>query len=336
MLEQAADVVAGHVRQAGVAHLVVEERLAVLPERLVAVHAGAVVPEERLGHEGDRVAVLDRGVLDDVLVQHQVVGGLEQRAEPEVDLGLAGGAHLVVLHLGLDAGVDQAADHLGAQVGEVVHRRHREVAALVARLVPEVAALLGLAGVPGALDRVDVVVGLAGAAGEAHIVEDVELGLGAEERGVRDAGALEVLLSLASDVARVAAVGLAGQRVVDEEVHDEGLVLTERVQHGGRRVGQQQHVRLVDGLEPADRRSVEHETVSEDAGAKVFHGEGEVVRRAGQVGKPDVDELHPFVPYELQDVVGGAEHPTSQGHGLADSKVGLCRFHPMSRLFHRC
>src|SRR5919204_18308 len=48
----------------------------------------------------------------------------------------------------------------GLQVGEVVHRRHREVAALVARFVAQVAAVLLAPGVPGALHRVDVVVRL--------------------------------------------------------------------------------------------------------------------------------------------------------------------------------
>jgi hypothetical protein len=57
VLEQAADVPARHVGQAAVAELVVEQRLAVLPQRLVAVHARAVVAEERLGHEGDGLAV---------------------------------------------------------------------------------------------------------------------------------------------------------------------------------------------------------------------------------------------------------------------------------------
>ena len=103
MVQQAADVPAGHVGQPGVARLVEEQRLAALPQRLVRVHARAVVLEDRLGHERDRLAVLPGHVLDDVLVQHELVGHREQRVEAHVDLGLAGGAHLVVLHLDLDA-----------------------------------------------------------------------------------------------------------------------------------------------------------------------------------------------------------------------------------------
>ena len=108
VLEQAADVVAGHVRQTGVAELVVEQRRAVLPQRLVAVHARAVVTEERLRHEGDRLAGGPGDVLDDVLEQHQLVGGVQQRVELVVDLGLTGGADLVVRALDLEAGARRA------------------------------------------------------------------------------------------------------------------------------------------------------------------------------------------------------------------------------------
>ena len=72
--EQATDVVARGVGQPGVAHLVVEQRSAVLPETLVAVHARTVVAEEWLGHERRGATVLPRDVLDDVLEEHDLVG----------------------------------------------------------------------------------------------------------------------------------------------------------------------------------------------------------------------------------------------------------------------
>ena len=84
------------VGQAAVAGLVVEQRLAAQPEALVAVHAGAVVTEERLGHERRASCRRARRVLDDVLEQLQLVAGVQQGGEPVVDLGLAGGADLVV------------------------------------------------------------------------------------------------------------------------------------------------------------------------------------------------------------------------------------------------
>ena len=111
MLQQATDVVTRQVRQASVADLVVEQRFPALPQALVHMHAGPVVLKQRLGHEGDRVASRLGDVLDDVLERHEVVGGLQQGAEPEVDLCLTGGADLVVLHLDVDARRHEDLDH---------------------------------------------------------------------------------------------------------------------------------------------------------------------------------------------------------------------------------
>ena len=122
--EQAADGVQGHVGQAGVAGAG-EQVLAVLPQRRVDVHAGAVVHEERLGHEGGRLAVLAGDVLDDVLVLQHVVGHLDERGEAHVDLALAAGGDFVVLGLDLEAALDHGQHHLGAQVVQRVGRRAR-------------------------------------------------------------------------------------------------------------------------------------------------------------------------------------------------------------------
>ena len=54
---------------------------------------------------GMKVAVypaLSRHALDDVFVEHQLVGHREQGVEPHVDLGLARGTDFVVLDLDLD------------------------------------------------------------------------------------------------------------------------------------------------------------------------------------------------------------------------------------------
>src|SRR3712207_6985018 len=54
-------------------------------------------------------------------------------------------------------------------------------------------------------------------------------------------------------------------RSVDEEVHHQRLRGPEGVEVRRRRVGEQRHVGLVDGLEAADRGAVEAEAVLEDA-----------------------------------------------------------------------
>ena len=93
-----------------------------------------------------------------------------------------------------DADLAHLVDHLAAQIVVGVGRAHREVAALEARLVSEVR-LLDARRVPGALDRIDLVVAAMLVLLVADLVEDEELRLGTDEAGVGDAG-------LASDAAR--------------------------------------------------------------------------------------------------------------------------------------
>ena len=140
------------------------------------------------------------------------------------------------------ARVLHVADDVVAQVTEVIDGGYGEVAALVLDLVAPVAAVLHATGVPGPRLGVDVVVGGVGGGVEADVVEDVELGLGGEEGGFRDARGDQVGLGLAGDVAWVAGVGLLREGIVDEEVDVQGLRLAERVDEGAGRVREQCHV----------------------------------------------------------------------------------------------
>ena len=191
-----------------VALLVEEQRLAALPQRLVAVHARAVVLEDRLRHERHRLARRPRHVLDDVLVEHELVGHRQQRVEAHVDLGLAGGADLVVLHLDLDADALERQDHLGAEVlvaGPSAGRGSSPpcTAACSRGSATRRARSRGPSSTRPRPSRRSS--SPSTGSGRSARVEDVELGLGPEVGGVGDAGALEVLLGLLRDVARVAA-----------------------------------------------------------------------------------------------------------------------------------
>jgi hypothetical protein len=246
-----------------------------------------------------------------VLELHEVVGRVQQRVELVVDLRLAGRADLVVGALDLETDGAERAHHVVAQVGHVVGGGDGEVAALVARLVAPVAALLLARGVPLRLDGVDLVVAGVLLGLEADVVEDVELRLGPEERRVGDAGALEVRLGTGGDLPRVAAVGLVGEGVHDRVRDDERLRRAVGVHVGGGRVRDQLHVGLVDRLEAADRRAVEHLAVLEGVGVERGRRQREVLHDAGQVAEADVDELDALLGDVLEDVVGRAEHRVS-------------------------
>src|SRR5438128_2442452 len=169
VLEDAADVVEAVLGDVGVAPPLEEQVLPVLPERLVGVHAGAVVLEERLRHERRRLPPLPRSVLSAVLVPHDFIGHLGQGIESHIDFRLPGGRDFMVVNFDSYPHTLERQDHVRADVLELVHRRDREVALLVSRLVAEVR-LLGrspLAGAPeariGGAKWVPAVVGLVAA-----------------------------------------------------------------------------------------------------------------------------------------------------------------------------
>ncbi len=247
-------------------------------------------------------------VLDDVLVGHHLVAHLGQRREAHVDLGLAGGADLVVLDLDRDPGLDQLEHDLGPQVLELVRRRDGEVALLEAGPVGEVGGAVG-ARVPDALFGIDEVVAAEGVLVEPDRVEDVELGLRAPVADVGDTGLLEVGLRLLGDVAGVAAVGLAGDRVVHvaDQVH--GRDAQDGVDRGRVGVREQEHVALVDGLEPADAGPVEPEAFGERRLLELADRHAEVLPGADQVDEPDVDDLH-------AGLTGLGQHLDGTGSGL--------------------
>ena len=213
----------------------VEERVApVGEERHVRVHPRAVLAEDRLRHERRVDAVLRRDLLDDQAVGERVVGHLERRREAHVDLVLRR-ADLVVVVLDRDADLLERLDRLVAQLGRRVLRRHREVAALVERLRARV------------------------------VLEEEVLELGADVERV-EAHALHPVERLAQDVARVALVRLAvGRDDVADHPADLRLARAPRHDDERLRIGDRDHVRLLDRVEAGDRRAVEAHPVVERA-----------------------------------------------------------------------
>ena len=249
--------------------------------------------------------MLGGGVLDDVLVEHHRVRHLDQRREPEVDLGLTAGTDFVVLALGVETEILHRQDHLAAHVLVLVGRRYREVALLVPRLVAQVRPFVGAA-VPAALDRVDLVEPEVRPTVEAHVVEDEELRLGAEVGSVGETRRLDVGLRGPGDAARVAAVALTRDRVDDVARHDERLVLEVRVDEGSAGLGHDQHVRLVDHLPTADARAVEPEPVLERALVDLAGRYREVLPKTGKVREPEIDDLDALVLDPSDDRLGAS------------------------------
>ncbi len=207
----------------------------------------------------------------------------------------------------LDADPDrlERQDHVRADVLELVHRRDRKVALLVARLVAEVRLLERalLAGVPEPGLGVDEVVARVVVLVEADRVEEEELELGTDVDRVREAGLLQIRLGLLRDVAGVARVPLAGDRVLDVADQHERRHGGERVHLRRRRIGDQEHVRLVDRLEAPDRGAVEAEPLLEDVLVQLGHRDREVLPEARQVDEAEIDDLGALLLGQLERVL---------------------------------
>src|SRR5688572_32945803 len=68
------------------------------------MHTGTVVTKDRLGHEGDGLAVLAGNVLDDVLVKQQIIGHAGERGIGHAHFALTSGGYLMVMQIHFHAG----------------------------------------------------------------------------------------------------------------------------------------------------------------------------------------------------------------------------------------
>src|ERR1043166_2342756 len=262
VFDQAANVVPRHFADEPVALLVVEQVLAILPQTLVGVHAGAIVLKERLGHDGDDFSSLPGGVFYHVLIKQNLVGHLGQGPISHVDFGLPAGAHFVVVDFDLDAAFLQVLHHLGAQILVLIHGGYGEIALFVSDLVAEVGFVV-VPRVPKPFFRIDVVVAVVMSLVEANAIEDEKLDFGSPVADIRHAARFKILLGFLGDVAWISAVGLAGHRIDDVTNQAQRRMLGEGVHKRSVGIGDQQRVALVDRLQSSDAGAVKADAVFE-------------------------------------------------------------------------
>ena len=234
-----------------------------------------------------------RDVLDDVLVHHHLVGRAHQGVEPDIDFRLAGGGHFMVMLLHGDARLLHLQDHLGADVLLRIGRRHREVAFLVADLSAQVDAVLPH--VPHAFLGIDVVIAAMARLVVPRMIKNEEFGFGPPVRGVADLGALEIFLRLLRDVARIALIGLARDRIDHIADQAERRHERERVQAGRGRVRHHQHVAVIDRFPSADGRTVQPGTILEQVFRQFVGRNREMLPRPDQIDELQVHDLHPVL-----------------------------------------
>src|SRR5207302_10108441 len=100
-------------------------------------------------------------------------------------------------------------------------------------------------------------------------------------------------------VARIAAEGLAVRR---DDVADQAAGQAVGEDAEGRRIGNRDHVRLLDRVEAGDRRAVEAHPVVERA-LDLTRGDREALQMPLDVREPQQDELHRFLLQPLQNAL---------------------------------
>ena len=299
MFDHAADVPEAGVRQTGVL-VAGEEWLAVLPQRLVAVHARAVIAEVGLRHEGRGLAVGGGDVVDDVFVELHPVRHGQQIRELQTQLMLSR-RHFVVVLFRLEAEFAHHRQHFAAQILSGVDRVDREVAALRARTVSHVAFRIFATCIERQLRAVELVAHLGRVRVPTDVVKHEELGFRSEIDLIAGARRLHIGEGLLGDGTGVAVVRLTGVRVQHVAEQEHRGLLIERVDIGGLEVRTQQHVGLVDRLPSGDGRAVEHGALGQEVVVDKSDIEGHMLHLAPDVGEPDINVLDVLVLDFLED-----------------------------------
>ncbi len=241
MLDDAADIINGEFRQPRIA-IAGEKILAVLRQRLVHVHAGAIIADDGLGHECRGLAVGVRHAPDCVLEDLHPVGALHQAVVQGADFVLPRGRHFVMVYFAYDALLFHCEHHGIANVMQGIGRRHRKVASLHRRAMPRVAAFEFLAGRPRRFFGFD----FDEAAGHIHVpghrIKNEELGLRSEISGISNTRGFEIGLAALGNRARIAVISLAIGRLNHVAGDIENRLIRKWVHAHGVRVGQQHHV----------------------------------------------------------------------------------------------
>ena len=138
-----------------------------------------------------------------ILVDLHAVGGLHQCAERQAQFVLRRGDFVVMLVAG-QAHVEHRADHFATDIDQAIDRRDREIAALGARTMAQVAGFIRAVGVGRQFDIVDAKAVAVIAVVELHIVEHEEFGFGSDIDGVADTGRFQIGLGALGRRTRVA------------------------------------------------------------------------------------------------------------------------------------
>ncbi len=143
---------------------------------------------------------------------------------------------------------------------------------------------------------------------ETDVIEDEKLGLGPEERRVGYTGVVQVHLGLLRNPARIPLIMLTRDRIDDAARHDQRTSLRKRIDVGGIRIRNEQHIALVNRCPAANTRSVDAEPIFEGILLELGNGIRNVLRNTRQVRESQIELASFFLLGKLQHFFGTHQH----------------------------
>ena len=206
MFQETADIIPAKLAGESIAFGIEEEVFAIFPDALMHMHAGAVILEERLGHESGGIAILHRHILADIFVKQGLIGLPGQGIKADAELGLSGSGHLMMMGLDGDTALRHHLGYPGAQVLLAVGGWDREITFLIADTIAQVMAAFVFTGIPDAFFGIDKIIALMAILFEANIFKNEELQFRSKVTGIANAAFFEISFSLLGHIARVSGI----------------------------------------------------------------------------------------------------------------------------------
>ena len=263
MLDDTADVEQGSFRQASIA-VASELVFAVFPERLVNVHTGTVITNNRFWHKGSSFAVSCGNVVNNVFQHLNFVSFLNQGVEFNADFVLVSRCHFVVVYFNVQTNRHHGVTHSSTDVVRAVHWRNREVTTFNTWTVTQVTTFHHSFSVPGTFFRVDLVERTTHVRAPANVVKDEEFWFRTEECSITQTSRLQEFFSALGHRTRITLIALHGGRLNDVATQNQSCVFSERVQEWRSVVRHQNHVGFVNAFPTGNRGTIEHLTYFEE------------------------------------------------------------------------
>ena len=134
-----------------------------------------------------------------------------------------------------------------------------------------------------------------------HIIEDEELRFCTEIGSVGNAGGFEIRLGLLGNIAWAPFVFLLGDRIEHVTDQTDGLLFNEPVNEGRPRIGDDQHIALIDRFPPADTGTVKPEAFFKRGFFQLSHRDGKVLPLSWKVHEFEIDHCHAFILDKFED-----------------------------------